>query len=111
VESRENPTIILNGIGETRKGLELRAIELPDGYFEDGDRSHCVELAFLADHERQFKLWMREQNDPTFTDKQVTKLFMSSKFPNPAPIWNPKTQKYDVPWPKWVNEINKFLGK
>lgn len=109
--SKESPTVVLDAISETRKGIELAAIQLPDEYFEDGDRSQCVELAFLADHERQFKLWMREQNDPTFTDAQVIKLFMSSKFPNPAPVWNTKTKKYDVPWPKWVNEINKFLGK
>lgn len=109
--ARDNPTIVLNAIGETRKGVKLAAIELPSGYFEDGNRGMCVELAFLNDHERQFKLWVREQNDPRFTDKQVTQLFMSSKFPNPIPVWNTKTKRYDVAWQKWFDKIYKFLRK
>jgi len=105
--AKENPTIILDAISETRKGIELRGIQLPEEYL----RSQCVELAMLADHERQFKLWIRGKNDPTFTDEQVIKLFVASKFPNPAPIWNPKTQQYNVFWNEWKNEVDKFFRK
>lgn len=96
--ARDKPTVILDAINETRKGIKLAAIELPNKYFEDGDRSQCVKLAFLSDHERQFKLWVRGKCAPTFTDEQVIKLFMSSKFPNPVPIWNIETKRYDVPY-------------